>query len=63
MTSCLHSNRHGYMAASPDLRKVTGQFPQLCQEWSRHVNNSAYVGVLFFDLRKAFDRVWRDSLL
>ena len=27
MPSCLPSYRHGYMTASPDLRKVTGQFP------------------------------------
>ena len=27
MTNCLPSYRHGYMTASPDLWKVTGQFP------------------------------------
>ena len=48
------------------LEKGDGTIPQLlrlCQEWSRHVDNSAYVGILFFDLRKAFDRVWHDGLL
>ena len=55
----LHDSQSGF-------KKGDGTVPQLlrlCQEWSRHVNNSAYVGILFFDLRKAFDRVWHDGLL
>ena len=46
------------------FKKGDGTIPQLlrlCQEWSRHVDNSAYVGILFFDLRKAFNRVWHDG--
>ena len=55
----LHDSQSGF-------KKADGTVPQLlrlCQEWSRHVDNSAYVGILFFDLRKAFDRVWHDGLL
>ena len=55
----LHDSQSGF-------KKGDGTVPQLlrlCQEWSRHVDNSAYVGILFFDLRKAFDRVWHDGLL
>ena len=43
--------------------RTVPQLLRLCQEWSRHIDNSAYVGVLFFDLRKAFNRVWHDGLL
>ena len=55
----LHDSQSGF-------KKGDGTVPQLlrlCQEWSRHVDNSAYVGILFFDLRKAFDRMWHDGLL
>ena len=55
----LHDSQSGF-------KKGDGTVPQLlrlCQEWSRHVDNSAYVGILFFDLRKAFDQVWHDGLL
>ena len=55
----LHDSQSGF-------KKGDGTVPQLlrlCQEWSRHVDNSAYVGILFFYLRKAFDRVWHDGLL
>ena len=55
----VHDSQSGF-------KKGDGTVPQLlrlCQEWSRHVDNSAYVGILFFDLRKAFDRVWHDGLL
>ena len=55
----LHDSQSGF-------KKGDGTVPQLlrlCQEWSRHVDNSTYVGILFFDLRKAFDRVWHDGLL
>ena len=39
------------------------QYFRLCQEWSWRVDNSADVGILLFDLRKAFVRVWHDGLL
>ena len=55
----LHKSQSGF-------KKGDGTVPQLlrlCQEWSRHIDNSANVGVLFFDLRKAFDPVWHDGLM
>ena len=48
------------------FRKRDGTVPQLirlCQQWSEAVDSSHYVGVVFFDLKKAFDRVWHRGLL
>ncbi len=48
------------------FRKKDGTVPQLVrltQQWSETIDKSAYVGVLFFDLKKAFDRVWHRGLL
>ena len=39
------------------------QLIRLCQQWSEAVDSSHYVGVVFFDLKKAFDRVWHRGLL
>ena len=39
------------------------QLLRLVQLWSEALDESKYVGVLFFDLRKAFDRVWHKPLL
>ena len=33
------------------------------QEWSNAVDEDRYVASVFFDLSKAFDRVWHDGLL
>ena len=38
-------------------------FLRLIQQWSEALDESKYVGVVFFDLRKAFDRVWHKGLL
>ena len=48
------------------FRKGDGTVPQLAritQEWSQLIDQSAYVGALFFDLKKAFDRVWHTGLI
>ncbi len=48
------------------FRKKDGTVPQLvrlAQQWSESIDNSVYVGALFFDLKKAFDRVWHRGLL
>ena len=48
------------------FRKKDGTVPQLIrlvQTWSEAVDESNYVGVVYFDLRKAFDRVWHRGLL
>ena len=39
------------------------QLLRIVQEWSDHLDSSKYVGVLFFDLKKAFDKVWHKGLL
>ena len=33
------------------------------QEWASSMDSAEYVGVVFFDIKKAFDRVWHDGLL
>ena len=48
------------------FRKKDGsalQLTRLVQEWSEALDNSEYVGVIFFDLKKAFDKVWHTGLL
>ena len=39
------------------------QLIRLVQQWSKALDDSKYVGTVFFDLRKAFDRVWHKGLL
>ena len=39
------------------------QLTRLTQLWSEAIHNSDYVGVVFFDLSKAFDKVWHEGLL
>ena len=39
------------------------QLLRLVQEWSSALDSGKYVGVVFFDIKKAFDRVWHDGLL
>ena len=48
------------------FRKKDGtslQLIRLVQQWSEAVDDGCYVGVIFFDLKKAFDKVWHDGLL
>ncbi len=64
---------HLYQYLSPNLsanqsgfRRQDGtsnQLTRLVQLWSEALDDSQYVGALFFDLRKAFDRVWHRGLL
>ena len=42
---------------------TTMQLTRLVQLWSEAIDDSSYVGVVFFDLKKAFDRVWHQGLL
>ena len=39
------------------------QLLRLVQEWSSALDSGEYDGVVFFDLKKAFDRVWHEGLL
>ena len=39
------------------------QLLRLVQQWSEAVDQGYYVGVIFFDLQKAFERVWHGGLL
>ena len=39
------------------------QLSRITQEWSQLIDQSAYIGALFFDLKKAFDRVWHTGLI
>ena len=39
------------------------QLVRLVQEWSSSLDDSHLVGVVFFDIKKAFDRVWLPGLL
>ena len=42
---------------------TTLQLTRIVQQWSEAVDEFHYVGVVFFDLKKAFDRVWHKGLL
>ena len=47
------------------FKKADGTVPQLVrltQEWSNAVDDGRYVAAVFFDLKKAFDRVWHEGL-
>ena len=45
-------------------RDGTGlQLVRLVQQWSEALDKSQYIGAVFFDLRKAFDRVWHKGLI
>ena len=39
------------------------QLVRLVQEWANALDSAEYVGVVFFDMKKAFDRVWHEGLL
>ena len=62
-----------YSFLSPSLstrqsgfRKSDGaefQLLRLVQRWSELLDKSCYVGTVFFDLRKAFDKVWHRGLI
>ena len=39
------------------------QLLRLVQSWSEMLASSEYVGAVFFDLKKAFDKVWHAGLL
>ena len=39
------------------------QLVRLVPEWSNNLDAGQYVGVVFFDIQKAFDRVWLNGLL
>ena len=39
------------------------QLVRLIQSWSELLDSSQYVGAVFFDLKKAFDKVWHAGLL
>ena len=48
------------------FKKADGTVPQLVrltQEWSNAVDDGRYVAAVFFDLKKAFDRLWHEGLL
>ncbi len=48
------------------FRKGDGTVPQLVrltQQWSEAIDQSKYVGVIFCDLKKAFDKVWHLGLM
>ena len=42
---------------------TTLQLVRLVQQWSEALDKGQYVGAVFFDLRKAFGRVWHKGLL
>ena len=42
---------------------TVAQLTRLTQLWSEAIDNSDYAGVIFFDLSKAFDKVWHEGLL
>ena len=39
------------------------QLTRIVQLWSEAIDDSSYVGVVFFDLKKAYGRVWHQGLL
>ena len=42
---------------------TTLQLARLVEQWSGALDKGQYVGTVFFDLRKAFGRVWHKGLL
>ena len=42
---------------------TTYQLTRPVQQWCESLDASKYVGVIFFDLQKAFDKVWHKGLL
>ena len=55
----LCSNQSGFKKKDGTEAQLT----RLLHEWSVAVDDSNYVAAVFFDLRKAFDRVWHQGLL
>ncbi len=52
--------------AQSGFKKSDGTVPQLTrltQTWAEAIDRSDYIGVVFFDLRKAFDKIWHQGLL
>ena len=42
---------------------LTLQLVRLTQQCSEGIDRSHYIGALFFDLKKAFDKVWHRGLI
>ena len=42
---------------------TTLQLLRLIQTWSEAIDSSCYIGAIFFDLQKAYDKVWHAGLL
>lgn len=59
LKSWLVSNQSGFKRSDGTIYQLI----RLTQEWSDAVDNGQYVASVFFDLRKAFDRVWHRGLL
>ena len=58
-TSILSDHQSGFRKKDATVMHLT----RLVQLWSEALDHSEYVGIVFFDLRKAFDRVWHKGLL
>ena len=59
LTPWLSKNQSGFRKKDGTVYQLT----RIVQEWSNAVDEGRYVASVFFDLSKAFDRVWHDGLL
>ena len=58
LRSWLTSNQSGFKKSDGTV----AQLVRMTQEWSNAVDEGQYVAAVFFDLKKAFDRVWHQGL-
>ena len=59
LSTCLSDNQSGFRKGD----STSHQLFHLVQTWSDALDSRKLIGVVFFDLAKAFDKVWHQTLL
>ena len=59
LSPILSDNQSGFRRKDGTAHQLT----RLVHEWSQALDKDQYVGNVFFDLKKAFDKVWHKGLL